>query len=102
MRIDWRNDPNAPRSRTVNLDTGEQIVHCFLCDEETGEYEAWASTQDGKFLLDERKNPHMVKGRCNLRIDFLIPGEPYLLASEEYRKWKEQHDANRNAAGKQP
>jgi hypothetical protein len=76
MRIDFAHDPNSPRCRVFNLDTGAQITFCALADEETGEYEQYRRVDD-RFVIEDNR-PVIDRGRCNLKIVPLLPGEPYI------------------------
>jgi len=78
MRIDWRADPNAPRCRVINRDTGKQIVHCAMADEETGEFIQWKTDATNQLVI-ENKRPVLVPGRANLEIVPLLPDETYLI-----------------------
>lgn len=52
------------RGVLINADTGERIPHARWANLETGEWEALASTPDGRRPLAPRR---LVRGRCRLR-----------------------------------
>ncbi len=97
MRIDWKSDPNAPRCRVINLDTGKQIPFCAMADEETGEYEQWRTfpsaarvlAPDGRVVTDDGPHfgfaigpdhrPILDRGRARLKIEPLTVNESYLM-----------------------
>ncbi len=71
MRCDWRNDPNAPMARIIDLDTGEVIRFCAMADEETGEYEQYRFA-GGKLIVDPlRRCVLTVRGKARLKIEVL-------------------------------
>lgn len=69
MILDSRTMPDL-RGIVVNEETGQRIPFVRWCDTDTGDWEAWAATPDGRQKL---RPPHLVRGRCRLRFVPLAP-----------------------------
>lgn len=68
MRIDWRNDHNAPRCRTIDLDTGEILSPCAMADEEAGIVERYLIV-DGIWQIGVDGRVATVTERRRVRIE---------------------------------
>ena len=55
MKLDWRN------LRTFDKDTGKEIEHCFLADEETGEYGIIVRREDERGFLMTADHTYVVR-----------------------------------------
>ncbi len=85
MRIDFRNDKNAPACRVVNRETGGHLLFCVLADEENGEVEQYIvrpdSTVSGgyRFILKGCPVKRLVtrKRKVCCSIELLVSGELY-------------------------
>lgn len=67
MRLDSR---TGLRGLWIDADTGARIPFVVWGDTETGEYEAWRATPDGRALAEPKQK---IKGRARLRF---VPAAP--------------------------
>lgn len=72
MRIDWRNDVNAPRCRVVDSGIGGSLSPCAMADEEAGLVERYDVT-DGKWRIGEDGRVATITERRNIEIIPLTP-----------------------------